>query len=249
MLNYVSNAIKFTEHGSVTFRTRLLEESPESVLMRFEVEDTGIGIPAETQSRLFQLFEQADNSSTRRHSGTGLGLVITHRLAQLMGGDAGVESQVGVGSTFWLTARLKKHDKPLSEQQGNAGQLIRQHFSGQRILVLDDEAISREMAKLLLEDISLIVDTAENYPQAMALTSANHYAAFLVGVQMIELDGLQNSLKISYPQLPVIAMTPRNSAGEKLALYAHGINEVLIKPLEPDLLFDVLLRCLGQKTR
>jgi signal transduction histidine kinase len=108
LLNYATNAIKFTATGTITLRTRLEEDAEESVLLRFEVEDTGIGIDAEAMARLFTDFEQADNSTTRKYGGTGLGLAITRKLAQLMGGDAGVTSTPEVGSTFWFTARLRK---------------------------------------------------------------------------------------------------------------------------------------------
>lgn len=108
MLNYAGNAIKFTQTGGVTLRTRVQEDSPDDVLVRFEVEDTGIGIEPDVAKRLFQVFEQADNSTTRAYGGTGLGLVITKKLAELMGGAAGVESRNGQGSTFWFSARLKK---------------------------------------------------------------------------------------------------------------------------------------------
>jgi signal transduction histidine kinase len=108
LLNYGTNAVKFTEQGTVTLRSVKQEETADSVLVRFEVADTGVGIAPETVARLFSTFEQADNSTTRKYGGTGLGLVITRRLAELMGGATGVDSTPGVGSTFWFTARLRK---------------------------------------------------------------------------------------------------------------------------------------------
>jgi PAS domain S-box-containing protein len=116
LLNYATNALKFTEHGVVTLRALRQEESADDVLVRFEVTDTGIGIPLDTQSRLFSTFEQADNSTTRKYGGTGLGLAITRRLAELMGGEVGLDSSPGHGSTFWFTARLKKNVHQLREQ-------------------------------------------------------------------------------------------------------------------------------------
>lgn len=107
-LNYASNAVKFSDKGVVSLRVRLLQDAATSVLLRFEVEDYGSGIPAEALPRIFQPFEQADNSITRQHGGTGLGLAITRRLAELMGGEVGVESELGKGSLFWFTARLQK---------------------------------------------------------------------------------------------------------------------------------------------
>ncbi|SDH05262.1 Signal transduction histidine kinase [Propionivibrio dicarboxylicus] len=106
LINYVSNAVKFTDRGAVTLRAMKQQEDPDSVVIRFEVQDTGIGIAPETLPGLFKVFSQADGSTTRKYGGTGLGLAITKRLAEMMGGEAGVESTVGVGSTFWLTARL-----------------------------------------------------------------------------------------------------------------------------------------------
>ncbi|MBK7016567.1 MAG: hypothetical protein IPH39_13530 [Sulfuritalea sp.] len=110
MLNFASNAVKFTDSGEVTIRLSFAEESADSALLLFSVEDTGIGIAPEALSRLFSAFEQADSSTTRRYGGTGLGLAINRRLAELMGGEVGAESTPGVGSTFWFTARLKKGD-------------------------------------------------------------------------------------------------------------------------------------------
>jgi signal transduction histidine kinase len=108
VLNYAANAIKFTESGQVTLRVRLLEDNAEDALLRFEVEDTGIGIDGSVLSKLFSAFEQADNTITRKYGGSGLGLAITKRLAELMGGSVGASSEVGKGSLFWLTVRLKK---------------------------------------------------------------------------------------------------------------------------------------------
>lgn len=110
LLNYVSNAIKFTPHGTVTLRILVLEESPSDLLLRFDVEDTGVGVNPEVANKLFRAFEQAETSTTRNYGGTGLGLVITKKLAELMGGSTGFESTSGVGSTFWFTARLQKAD-------------------------------------------------------------------------------------------------------------------------------------------
>ncbi len=108
LLNYVNNAIRFSQVGTITLRSALVEEDDYGALIRFEVEDAGIGIEAEAQARLFTIFEQVDNSSTRKYSGAGLGLAMTKKLAQMMGGDAGCWSALGQGSTFWFTVRLRK---------------------------------------------------------------------------------------------------------------------------------------------
>lgn len=108
LLNYAGNAIKFTEQGHITLRTLVEEDTANDALIRFEVEDTGIGVAPEVASKLFHAFEQADSSTTRKYGGTGLGLVITKKLAERMGGTAGCEGASGQGSTFWFTARLNK---------------------------------------------------------------------------------------------------------------------------------------------
>ena len=155
LLNYVTNAIKFTETGSVTLRAINRGEVDDSVQVRFEVEDTGIGIAPEALQRLFTAFEQGDNSTTRTYGGTGLGLVITRRLAEIMGGEAGVRSIPDAGSTFWFTARLKKGKAqgahtPLVASGAEA--LIRQNHQGRRILLVDDEPVNLEVARYLLEE-------------------------------------------------------------------------------------------------
>jgi hypothetical protein len=152
--------------------TQLSEETPDSALLLFSVEDTGIGIAPEALSRLFGAFEQADNSTTRRYGGTGLGLAINRRLAELMGGEVGAESTPGAGSTFWFTARLKKGDAAdLSRHRrfapGAAEAALRQGHAGKRILAVDDEPINREIARLHLEAAGLAVDTASDGAEAV----------------------------------------------------------------------------------
>ena len=108
LFNYAGNAVKFTDQGSIALRVRLLQDDGDELVLRFEVADTGIGLSPDQMSRLFRAFEQAESSTTRKYGGTGLGLVITQRLAELMGGEVGVDSTPGVGSTFWFTARLQR---------------------------------------------------------------------------------------------------------------------------------------------
>jgi PAS domain S-box-containing protein len=150
LLNYAANAVKFTEAGSVTLRVNAVDETAESVLVRFEVQDTGIGILPENIPKLFSAFEQADNSITRKYGGTGLGLAITRKLALLMGGDAGVTSMPGAGSTFWFTARLKKGKaavaRPASTPSDQAEAILLRNHAGCRILLAEDEPINLKTA-------------------------------------------------------------------------------------------------------
>jgi PAS domain S-box-containing protein len=255
LLNFANNAVKFTEHGSVTLRTRLENETADAVMLRFEVIDTGIGIPPETMSRLFGAFEQADNSMSRKYGGTGLGLAITRHMAELMGGEAGAESTAGAGSTFWFTVNLKKSaaSHVAAKTSGNAEAELRQHYAGQRILVVDDEPINREIALSQLEDVDFTVDTAEDGEAAIALAETRHYAAILMDMQMPKLDGLAATRAIrqlpGYQEIPIIAMTANAFAEDKENCLAAGMNDFLSKPFNPDHLFEILLRSLNQTER
>ena len=252
LLNYATNAVKFTEQGTVTLRTLKQEETADSVLVRFEVRDTGIGIEPDAMSRLFSTFEQADNSMTRKYGGTGLGLAITRRLAQLMGGEAGADSTPGVGSTFWLTVKLKKGDEAMASPATavNAEAVIRQRYSGQRILVVDDEPINREVALIQLEAVDLVLDTAEDGAEAVTMARKSSYAAIFMDMQMPKLNGLEATQEIrqlpGYRDTPIIAMTANAFAEDKERCRQAGMNHFLIKPFNPDQLFAVLLRALSR---
>jgi len=162
VLNYVSNAVKFTERGAIILRARALTESGADLLVRLEVQDSGVGIAPASLARLFSAFEQADISTAREYGGTGLGLAINRRLAALMGGEVGAESIPGVGSTFWFTARLGKSG--VSQQRPGSGRL-----AGRRALVADDLEAARVAASQMLESMGLAVTTAETGDQALRL--------------------------------------------------------------------------------
>ncbi|MDO8788043.1 MAG: CHASE domain-containing protein [Sulfuritalea sp.] len=254
MLNYTSNAIKFTETGAVTLRIRQQEETAESVMVRFEVTDTGIGIPPEAMPRLFSAFEQADNSMTRKYGGTGLGLAITRRLAELMGGDAGAESTPGTGSTFWFTARLKKGEAVVAQPAtGNIDTetLIRQRYQGSRVLIVDDEPINREIARLQLEAVGLAVDTAEDGAEAVTLAQETVYAAIFMDMQMPNVNGIEATREIrelpGYRETPIIAMTANAFAEDKARCFEAGMNDFLVKPFDPATLFATVLRWLSRR--
>lgn len=251
LLNYANNAIKFTEKGSVTLRAFVQEETAETVLLRFEVTDTGIGITPEAMSRLFTAFEQADSTMTRKYGGTGLGLAITRRLAELMGGQAGAESTPGVGSTFWFTAKLKKgYGTAASLAIADAEAAIRQRYSGNQILVVDDEPINREVAQTQLEAVGLSVDTAENGAEAFYMAQKTMYAAVFMDMQMPKLNGLEATQEIrrlpSYRDTPIIAMTANALAEDRALCIEAGMSDFLIKPFDPDTMFATLLRSLDQ---
>ena len=251
LLNYASNAVKFTDTGTVTLHIGKQEETAEAVVVRFEVKDTGIGIAPEALPRLFSAFEQADNSTTRKYGGTGLGLAITRRLAELMGGEAGVESTPGSGSTFWFTARLRKGTGVIAARPApgeDAEALVQKRFAGCRTLVVDDEFLNREIARTLLEDIGLLVDTAEDGEKAVVMARQTVYAAIFMDVQMPNANGLTATRQIreipAHRQTPIIAMTANAFAEDKARCLDAGMNDVLLKPFEPTLLFEILLKWL-----
>ena len=163
LINYANNAVKFTDKGEITISMTVQEETDNDILIRGAVTDTGIGLTPEQMAKLFQSFQQADTSTTRQYGGTGLGLAITKQIAQLMGGEVGVDSVHGQGSTFWFTARLGK------SQSQVVPQLLRDDLEGKRILVVDDNEPARLLLGRLLTDLHLQVDTADSGAQALDL--------------------------------------------------------------------------------
>jgi PAS domain S-box-containing protein len=254
LLNYASNAIKFTESGSVTLRSRLEDDTPESLLVRFEVQDTGVGLSSDEMGRLFANFEQGDNSISRRYGGTGLGLVITRKLAELMGGEAGVVSQIGAGSTFWFTARLSKSGvaTPVAAQPSldSAEAVLRRDYSAARILLVEDEAINREVALELLNEIWASVDVAENGGEAVELAGKNAYALILMDMQMPMMDGLEATQRIRLQSagttVPIVAMTANAFMEDKMRCFDVGMNDFIAKPVAPDVLFATMLKWLSR---
>lgn len=256
LLNFGSNAVKFTgQGGRVCFRTRVMEDTPTDQLVRFEVEDTGIGIPADKLGQIFSAFEQADSSTTREYGGTGLGLAITRKLAQLMGGSAGVSSEPGVGSTFWFTARLAKGDympiTGLLPDPDAAESIIGERFAGLRVLVVEDDEINREIAVEMLAETGLLIDTAEDGQVAVERVREADYALILMDMQMPRMDGLQATLQIralpGQADTPIVAMTANAFAEDRARCFEVGMNDFIPKPVEPGLLLRVVLKWLERR--
>lgn len=254
LINYLGNAIKFTEHGGITLRAKLIEEQENAVLVRFEVEDSGIGIDQAQLSRLFNPFAQADSSITRRYGGTGLGLVITKHLAELMAGQVGAESSVGHGSTFWFTARLGKIstapvvlDNGVTTSDSAEAILVKMH-AGKRILVAEDNEINQEVVKVYFHDTQLELEFANNGREAVEMAANQPFDLILMDMQMPELDGLEATKTIrqlpGYATTPIIAMTANAFAEDRQTCIDAGMNDHLSKPVIPEVLYQALLKWL-----
>ena len=252
LLNFLSNAIKFTDHGHVCLRASVIATEGDAILLRFEVEDTGIGVAPEVRPRLFQPFEQAEESTNRRYGGTGLGLAICSQLARLMGGETGLISTPGSGSIFWMTARMKAATVLPPDQARLAGMdaeaEIRRTRQGARLLVVEDEPINQEVALDLLQSLGLEVDLAENGEQAVHLARDRAYDLILMDMQMPVMDGIEATRRIlAFPERSttcIVAMTANAFADDRAACLDAGMKDHLGKPVEPAALHAALLRWL-----
>jgi PAS domain S-box-containing protein len=252
LLNYVANAIKFTESGHITLRVKQEARADETTTLRFEVEDTGIGISSEVLPKLFGAFEQADNLTTRKYGGTGLGLAITKKVAEAMGGTAGVSSTAGQGSIFWFTATLRTGGQPAKGATSvgvkAAEQTILREHAGKRILLAEDDPINREIAQMLLEDVGIDVDLAEDGQEAVAKASSGSYAVILMDMQMPRMDGLDATRHIRQlpdcEPIPILAMTANAFAENKDQCLEAGMDDFISKPVNPDFLYETLLHWL-----
>jgi CheY-like chemotaxis protein len=235
--NLLGNAIKFTDRGYVRLSVRRSDEAGKA-LLRFEVEDTGIGIPAENVERIFDAFRQADSSSVRRHGGTGLGLTISRELARAMGGDIGHSSEPGRGSTFWFTADLPETAIPdvSGERVGAQPAFSDIRLSG-RVLLAEDNAVNALVAKAYLEQFGLSVDCADNGVQALDRVTADDYDLVLMDCQMPEMDGFEATRRIRAHEkafglrpVSVVALTANAIRGDRERCLEAGMDDYLPKP-------------------
>jgi PAS domain S-box-containing protein len=254
LINYTNNAIKFTERGEIKVRIKKITNTPSGWLIRFEVEDLGIGMTEDQQKRLFQSFQQADNSTTRKYGGTGLGLAISKQLAILMGGEVGVKSNLGEGSTFWFTAMLEqikgtqKEISKLNHTKNAAAHLKRlnQTQTPIEILLVDDNEFNQQVGTELLEAVMCKVIVAGDGQEALNILNEVRIDCVLMDIQMPVMDGLEATRQLrsnsKFLQLPIIAITANAMNEDRIHCLAAGMNDFIPKPFAPDILYSTILR-------
>ena len=251
LLNLAGNAVKFTRQGEIVVAARLLEkdEQAQSVLLRFSVQDTGIGLTEEQQGRLFQSFTQADTSTTRKFGGTGLGLAICKRLSELMGGEIGVESAPDVGSTFWFTARMGLH-----QNNKRPPRRLAEDFKNMRVLIVDDNRTSREILDEALKSMGCAPATASSGLEALEILKAAPvdapYDLVLMDWKMPDLDGMETTRRIKHDlmlvSVPTVIMVTAYGREEIMRqAESAGVAGFLIKPVNQSVLFNTIMEVFG----
>ena len=251
LLNLVDNAIKFTDTGTVTLRARLLDSTPSDIRLEFSVRDTGIGIAAEDQSRLFQSFAQLDGSNTRQYGGTGLGLSICRRLIDFMNGTIAVQSQPGQGSTFTVILDFARATETIETGPNTAPTPAPESFATTtRILVAEDNIVNQKVILQHLTRLNIQADTVTNGQEVLEIIERQNYDLVLMDCHMPVLDGIKTTQQIRLREtntqsrhLPIVALT----AGllDREACLSAGMDDFLSKPFRPDILRQILQRHLN----
>lgn len=248
--NLVGNAVKFTENGYVKLLVQGLNETEKEALLRFEVSDTGIGITADAQKKLFELFTQADSSTTRKHGGTGLGLAISKKIIEFMGGRIWIESQEGQGARFIFTVTMEKAEDQKEQNtpydinadlscEGSAS--VKEH----RILLVEDIEVNRKLACIMFEKLNCNCDMAVNGKEALEACSKNPFDIIFMDCQMPVMDGYSATSHIRGQSglnrsTPIIAMTANALEGDREKCSAAGMNDYITKPINLKKLKDML---------
>jgi CheY-like chemotaxis protein/anti-sigma regulatory factor (Ser/Thr protein kinase) len=242
LMNLLGNAIKFTNKGKVRLEY-FAEENSERGILHFRVVDSGIGVSIDQQARLFENFSQGDSTVARRFAGTGLGLALARRLANLMGGDVNLlESTEGRGSVFSASIAYRRVVPSEIKLVTSTANKNRQLFPGKNVLVADDSADNRYLFECILTKLGMNVSLAENGEEAIRLIRSNHFDIVLMDMQMPIMDGYQATglLRVSNPRLPVIALTAHAMKEDREKCMMAGCRDYLTKPVQHKQLVDIL---------
>ena len=258
LINYVNNAIKFTERGTINVSVTIAERGETALLLRFAVQDTGIGIAEPSRLQLFQPFQQADSSISRRFGGTGLGLTISRELATMMGGEVGVSSEPGRGSLFWFTvlveldtatATAPAADRDLPATAAESVESLTLQLHGRRVLLAEDNSFNQQVAQEMLNDVGVAVVLAENGQEALDWLAREHFDAVLMDMQMPVMDGIAATQHLrrmpACAGIAVIALTANASREDEERCRDAGMDDFVSKPIRPEALYATLLRWIG----
>ena len=259
LINLVGNAVKFTEAGQVSVNVQGAQSPAGEPLVRFEVSDTGIGIPADRRDRLFQSFSQADSSTTRKYGGTGLGLAISKNLIELMGGRIGVTSRPGRGSTFWFEVPLRPADNEEAETVDSTQATDAGHrpcdvvLAGRHVLLVEDNRVNRMYAQEVLRQAGAECCAVETGFQVLQAVRSRHFDLVLMDCQMPEMDGYEATRHIRamerdgrlFGRLPIIALTANAIKGDREQCLEAGMDDYISKPFDPNALLAMMGRLLA----
>ncbi len=250
LFNFVSNALKFTEQGGIEITMQCTEQNSQSVQCLFSVQDSGIGLNAEQQEKLFSAFTQADSSFTRKYGGTGLGLVISKNIVESLGGTISIQSAKGKGSTFSFTLTLEiDKTQAISTSTHETSAVLTENQRHGHLLLVEDNEINQIIAQELLESVGYTIDVAVNGQEALEMLDKKSYVAVLMDIQMPVMDGLTAARKIrqspKYKNLIVIAMSAHALEKDRELSIESGMNEHITKPIDPQVLFSTLDKWLG----
>jgi len=251
LVNLANNAIKFTQKGEVKIKLKILKINAEKVELRFDIVDSGIGIPQKSLTRMFQAFSQVDPSTTRRFGGTGLGLSISKRIVEMLGGRIGVNSEEGKGSTFWFEAEFERSSKEKSED----GKIDEVHkISTGRILLAEDNSINQKVAVRTLEKWGYRVHAVANGNEVLDALRAMPFDLIIMDCHMPEMDGyettrlIRESRNMPFSKIPIIAMTANALKGDRERCLQEGMNDYVSKPFSFEQLASVLEKHLSGKS-